>query len=201
LLDVLRTTGRPMGTAELADMLGLHPNSVREQITRLVKAGLVEQTAAAPVGRGRPALRYAAHPDPSEPDSYEVLARVLAEQLGRAPDAAAMAEAAGERWGRSLVGAADRVTTPRAAMDRLIRVLDVAGFAPEVPTPTSESISLRRCPFETLAHTDTTVVCGVHLGLMRGVLAASGAPVETVTLQPFVEPGRCLAHVASIQHA
>ena len=87
---------------------------------------------------------------------------------------------------------------PMAAGDairRLIGILDDAGFEPEAPADPTAPIRLRRCPFEALAHDHQTVVCGVHLGLMRGALRALGAPLDAVRLEPFVEPGVCLAHL------
>jgi len=39
------------------------------------------------------------------------------------------------------------------------------------------------------------IVCGVHLGLMRGVLAEQSAPVAAERLEPFVEPNLCIAHL------
>jgi hypothetical protein len=39
------------------------------------------------------------------------------------------------------------------------------------------------------------VVCSLHLGVMQGVLAEQRAPVETIDLQPFVEPSLCIAHL------
>jgi predicted ArsR family transcriptional regulator len=42
------------------------------------------------------------------------------------------------------------------------------------------------------------VVCSLHLGLMRGVLAEVRAPLKTDRLEPFVEPSLCLAHLALV---
>ena len=81
------------------------------------------------------------------------------------------------------------------AIRRLIGMLDDAGFDPEPTADMTAPIRLRRCPFEALAHEHQTVVCGVHLGLMRGALRAMGAPLDAVRLQPFVEPDVCLAHL------
>jgi hypothetical protein len=46
-----------------------------------------------------------------------------------------------------------------------------------------------------LARDDGEVVCGVHLGLMRGILRELGAPFDAISLEPFVEPALCLAHL------
>ena len=45
------------------------------------------------------------------------------------------------------------------------------------------------------ARRHTEVVCSVHLGLVRGALAAYGASEDGTALEPFAEPGACLLHV------
>lgn len=196
LLDVLRARRDDVGVAELASALGLHPNSVREQLAVLVAAGLVDRTAAAPAGRGRPAWRYRIRETALVPgDPYRALAAVLVDELGRRPDAESAAIGAGVAWGRSLVGAVGDEAAPDRAVDRLVGILDEAGFAPELPERPHGPIGLRHCPFEPLARTDPTVVCGVHLGLMRGALAALDVPIDVLALEPFVAPDLCVAHL------
>ena len=68
------------------ERLGLHPNSVREQLRRLEVAGLVRVSRAAPSGRGRPGLRFDLVPEPEDP--YRVLAGVLADQVAALPGCA-----------------------------------------------------------------------------------------------------------------
>jgi len=184
-----------MGIRELADAVGLHPNSVREQLARLAEAGLVATEAASPSGRGRPRLRYVARPEEDEQEPYRALARVLAEELERMADPATRAAEAGERWGRALVGPAGIVTEEDAAVGRLVGLLADAGFEPEGPDLPGGPIRLRCCPFEPLARDHRGVVCGVHLGLMRGALREMGAPLDAVTVEPFVQPDLCLAHL------
>jgi predicted ArsR family transcriptional regulator len=76
-----------------------------------------------------------------------------------------------------------------------VALLDAGGFAPE-PWVEGQPIRLRRCPFVPLANEHRPIICGVHLGLMRGALAELGAPLEAVRLEPFVAPDLCLAHLA-----
>ena len=85
--------------------------------------------------------------------------------------------------------------------ERLLVLLDAGGFAPE-PFAAGQPIRLRRCPFVPLAREREAIVCGVHLGLMRGALAELGSPLDAVRLEPFVEPDLCLAHLGPReQHA
>lgn len=197
LLAILRQADGPVGVRELAETVGLHTNSVREQLDQLVDAGLVARSIAPPAGRGRPGLRYVAAPEDGDPDpnAYRELARVLADQLALQPDPVAAATGAGERWGRTM--AADMAPTPTAAeaVDRVVTLLDHAGFAPERPADAGDPIRLRHCPFGPLARERQDVVCGVHLGLMKGALREMGAPLDAVRLEPFVAPDLCVAHL------
>ena len=195
LLAVLRDSRGPIGVRELADAVGLHPNSVREQLARLADAGLVATEAAPPSGRGRPRLRYVVRPEADEQEPYRALARVLAEELGRMADPATRAAEAGEGWGRALIKSAGIVTDEDAAVRHLVGLLADAGFEPEGPDLPGGPIRLRRCPFEPLARNHRSVVCGVHLGLMRGALREMGAPLDVVAVEPYVQPDLCLAHL------
>ena len=56
-------------------------------------------------------------------------------------------------------------------------------------------IRLRHCPFLELAEEYGDLVCRIHLGLMQGALAELRAPVTAAGLEPFAEPGACLARL------
>jgi predicted ArsR family transcriptional regulator len=206
LLGELRRAGRAMDVRELATIVGLHPNSAREQLTRLADAGLVRVTLAPAAGRGRPGHRYAAAPtETSEP--YRVLVSVLAEQLRDLPDAAGRSAAAGERWGRE-AAATLPPTSPEGAVDAVIELLAEAGFAPEsrprslVPgqaampeAPATTELRLRACPFLPLDPSNLDVICGVHLGFLRGALRELHAPVDAASIHPFTTPDACSARL------
>lgn len=197
LLAELRRADAPMGIRELAVSVGLHPNTVREHLDRLVAAGLVTRQASAPAGRGRPGLRYAAEPVGTEedPSAYRMLARVLATALAERADGVAAATGAGEDWGAQVAGTLAPVADPDMATQHLVTLLDDLGFAPEPDPEGGTSILLHHCPFGALGHERGDVVCGVHLGLMRGALRELGAPLDAVALEPFVTPDLCRARL------
>lgn len=188
-----------MAIRELADAVGLHPNTAREHLDQLVSAGLVRRETAAPTGRGRPGRRYSAAPQEraEDPQAYRALASVLATELAQRPNARDAATAAGERWGRAGMKTLPAPPSSADAVDRLVDLLDEIGFAPERAVGASDEIRLRPCPFGSLARDRGDVVCNVHLGLMRGALRELGAPLDAVSLQPFVEPNLCLAHLGA----
>lgn len=187
LLDLLRSSPAPRDIAGLAAELDVHPNTVRFHLDGLLASGLIEQAEGAPTSRGRPPVLFRAtrRMDPDGPTNYRLLATILTDQLADGRTPAATAAGLGRRWGQQLP-----VRTVRA----LVRTLDDLGFAPEPAK--RDSVSLRHCPFLDLVTDEKrrTVTCALHLGLMQGALSGSAVTVER--LEPFVEPDRCVAHLA-----
>jgi predicted ArsR family transcriptional regulator len=204
VLDVLRAAPAPVGVAETAERLGVHPNTVRFHLDALVGEGLVEPRVQEASGPGRPRTVYAARPgmDRGGERRYRLLAQVLLGRLAATgPEARSAAMEAGRDWGRSLVEAPppSRPPGPEESGDRLVELLDDLGFAPD---PDGEDgavrsrIRLRHCPFLELAEEYGQLVCPLHLALMQGALAEMRAPLTATGLEPFAEPDACLAHLA-----
>jgi predicted ArsR family transcriptional regulator len=200
VMDSLRQAGAPLTVYDLAERVGLHANTIRFHLARLVAAGLVREAPAAPSGPGRPRLVYAVVPGEPlhpEPPAYRLLAQILASHLAAsAPDAAASAILAGRRWGQFLTerqAPLRRLDAP-AATERLVGMFAELGFQPEAAED-GRRILLHRCPFREVAERQPEVVCSVHLGLMRGALATLGAPLEATRLEPFVTPQLCVARL------
>ena len=193
---MLRTTGRTMSVPELAAMVGSHPNTCREQLTRLLDAGLVTRTVERSGRRGRPGVRYGATPSDAVSVSRgtSALAKALVEHIGGLPDATDRAMDAGLRWGRS----AETDTQPGTPLERLVGLLDGAGFAPVALAGPGHAVGLRACPFGLFASGGPGPACGVHRGLLEGALRGLGPPAHGVVLEPFARPGLCLVHVDEV---
>src|ERR1035441_7629299 len=74
LFALLAQLGRPAGTVELAEQLGLHPNGVRLHLERLQRDGLlVREGESQSRGRPRDSWKIApdAHPGGRAPQAYE----------------------------------------------------------------------------------------------------------------------------------
>jgi predicted ArsR family transcriptional regulator len=207
VLEVLRADG-PLDVQAIAAKVDLHPNTVRSHLDQLIKAGLVESSVSARATPGRPRLSFAARPGtvPGPEDSYQTLAGILAAAIGAGTAAPGVAAAdIGERWGQDAVRAGGDGVDPlgeTGVLERVVGLLDDVGFAPTVgdahggeglAAGGSTVIELHRCPFATVAREHRDVVCGVHLGLLRGALSELGAPPTSVRLEPFVRPDLCLA--------
>lgn len=188
----------------LAETTGLHVNTLREHLDGLTLLGLVVRRRAAPSGRGRPAWLYQAT-EPAEPDQegrdelteYAGLASALAGAIARVSDDPSRdAARAGEDWGRGLArGSGEASVTPEEARDAVVGLLDDLGFEPRRTAGDLKTVRLTRCPLLQAAHSNTEVVCSVHLGVVRGALRAFGADPAGSGLLPFAEPGACLLTV------
>lgn len=197
VLEALRRAEGPMVVRELAAQMGLHDNTVRKHLDLLVESGFATRVRDGTARRGRPRYVYAAVPEPSPAEAplrnYRLLASVFAEYLYDRDDRQAAAEEAGRRFGaRSVDEPGDGDDPP--AVERVVQLLDDIGFRPELAADGSE-IRLRHCPFHELARDRPEVVCGIHLGLIRGALEQLGATEETVRLVPFVTPTLCVVQI------
>ncbi|MBS1674629.1 MAG: winged helix-turn-helix transcriptional regulator, partial [Actinobacteria bacterium] len=70
LFEASATHERPLGIGELCDATGLHANTVREHLQRLIDGGYVVPTTERRTTRGRPRVFYSAvtgAPDASSP--------------------------------------------------------------------------------------------------------------------------------------
>jgi predicted ArsR family transcriptional regulator len=154
--------------------------------------------------------------DPAGPRRYRLLAEMLLRELESDPDPESRAERAGRSWGVALAGADSDASAGDDVVVQLVSVLADLGFAPEplqaggplqsgeplqtggAPDPSEPTtIGLTHCPFLELVTIGPGLVCQVHLGLMRGVLAARSSSTTVDRLRPFATPDRCLAHLAA----
>jgi predicted ArsR family transcriptional regulator len=208
VLEELRRCGSAT-VPELADRVGLAPNTVRLHLDQLVDAALVTRERAEPTGRGRPRQLYTAVPDADVSDgAYRELARLLADTLASVgPTAEPAAMSTGRTWGSELVAQrADADTAAGTEVDtasgtdngaeQLVALMDDLGFEPRL-APDRSAVEMHHCPFHQVAQQHSDVVCGLHLGLMQGALQQLGSVLHATRLQPFATPRMCLAHLGA----
>lgn len=196
VLQTLRRSDRPMDVREIAEVVGLHANTVRSHLALLTDRGLVLAASEERDRPGRPRTLYTPADDDDRRD-YRMLAEALVAHLSAIEnDQSEAAVRAGQGQGERLVDSRGPrppvdADTARAAVTDLLRE---TGFRPR-PSPDGTHIDLHHCPFRELAEAAPEVVCGVHLGMMRGALQRMRAPLETVRLRPFATPGHCVAEL------
>jgi predicted ArsR family transcriptional regulator len=197
-----------MSIGAIADVLVVHPNTVRFHLEGLVGDGLVEFVEPGRKRQGRPPQMVQAvrQMDRGGTRHYPMLAEILTTALAAEQHPRAKALAAGRGWGNSLAtleiapASPSDLTSADEAIDRLVDVLDQFGFDPERRESGGEQqVGLWHCPFLELAENQTEVVCSLHLGLIQGVLEAWEAPITAEQLDEFVRPDMCLLHLKSIR--
>lgn len=183
-LELARATS-PRSTAEIAETLGLHANTVRPHLERMREVGLLDVHTDNRGSVGRPQHRYALAADaPSlglEPPAFPVLARMLTEVAAAAGVAAAATADVGAEQGRALAEAARAGRRPRAScIEAVTTMLSELGFDPAVVHDENlATIAFTHCPYAELAAVHPDVVCHLHRGLVEGfVESIGGAGVE-----------------------
>jgi predicted ArsR family transcriptional regulator len=179
----LARAGSPRSTADVAESLELHPNTVRPHLERMRDVGLLVVEADGRGSVGRPQHRYALAPDaPSlglEPPAFPLLARMLVPLAAASelePDDVALV---GAEAGRAMA-VADGAVPARACTEALTAMLSTLGFDPAVADDDDlATIAFTHCPFAELAAAHPEVVCHLHRGLIEGyVEQIGGASVE-----------------------
>jgi predicted ArsR family transcriptional regulator len=193
LYRYLRLSGRPVPVRELATRLGLHANTIRPHLRRLVEAGLVaSETRRGAVGR--PQTVYSALPrDDREGRDYRLLADILA-SLASGARARAGAETLAREWGDYLVtrhAPPPGARRPGPNLAALREALAEAGFDPRFRRRGSRSVevALRGCPFRDLLEEHRDLVCTVHRGLLEGMLEGSRPRLHLRSFEPLADRG------------
>lgn len=182
LLEVLAGRAAASTVEEIADLTGLHANTVRSHLDGLVEDELVARHRVRTGRRGRPSWRYRVIPERmAGAPEYVGLAISLAEQIAAvSDDPGQVARAAGARWAAQIPDGGDTA-------DGVVELLADLGFAPQAE---GEDIRLVQCPLLSAARRNPEVVCGVHEGLIRARLDGG----EDGWLEPFAGPGYCMWH-------
>lgn len=164
---------------ELCEATGLHPNTVREHLQRLIDGGYVVQATERRTTRGRPRTLYSAATGAADASS---------------PIARDKAKAAAQRGDllRRMLPATASVLGRDATyqLDALIEHLEESGFEPVVDDE-QLTVDLTPCPHAAGRAEDRPMLCSVHLGLMQGVLAEAGGPLAAEAVRAPGRPEEC----------
>lgn len=202
----------PRSTAQIADSLDLHVNTVRPHLERMREVGLLDVRSEARRGVGRPQHLYSLASDaPSlglEPSPYPTIARMLLRLAASAGlDADAIAAAGRDQ------GEHDARPWPAGSppVEALMTELDAMGFDPEVAIDRADdtdpgvdasvdgpveiaTIAFAHCPFAELAESNPSVVCALHRGMVEGFLAGIDGPCP-VAFHTLVDRDPCRVEI------
>lgn len=190
VLDALAESGSPLDAAAIAEQVHLHVTTARFHLEQLEQAGLVRRRLERAGSRGRPRVLFQADPSTRADDAQRELSGALANALAEdEDDGRARAIRAGKQWSAEY---ADEIAAATdAGAEPLVRILERLGFDPET-RPDGQAVDLHSCPFRAEARQNPSVVCSVHLGLIRGVVESLGHDADDSGLTPFVEPELCV---------
>ena len=175
-LELARAT-RPLSTSDVAEVLGLHPNTVRPHLERMREVGLLDVEVDSRGSVGRPQHRYSLAADaPSlglEPPTFPLMAGLLANVAAACAPEADHVAAVGRDHGRHAARA--RAVTGTGCVDSVRAELAELGFDPVEDTDGDVvTIAFTRCPFQTLAEAFPELVCHLHRGMVEGMVEVLG---------------------------
>lgn len=190
ILDALRAADSELSAERVAEVVGIHVNTARFHLKRLVEDGLASESTAKAEGRGRPQVRYRARHEAGD-RSYLMLAQMLTDVAVTTAKPGPVAKV-GRAWGERLMNE----TADGDPVDRLEAVMAAIGFAPVVTRNGGDvDIELHHCPFLEVAREQPGLICGMHQSLVQGVLDGLDAGLTVHRLNPFVTPTTCTAHL------
>ena len=206
-LEIARSP-MPRSTADIAETLGLHPNTIRPHLERMREVGLLDVEVDSRGAVGRPTNRYSVAADaPSlglEPPAFPTLAGLLAQVAAQSLPAVEDITEIGRRQGRVAAlrnsAGGSRPTSARACASALMAELANLGF-----DPTSEldddaegaglTIAFAHCPFRELAEIYPQLVCNLHRGIVEGfadaVAEEAGIGWEVAEFHTLVDRDPC----------
>lgn len=176
-LELARASA-PLATADVAEALDLHPNTVRPHLERMRDVGLLDVAVDGRRSVGRPQHLYSLAADaPSlglEPAAFPLIAGLLANVAAScSPDPDAVASV-GRQHGRH-AGAAQAVAGADSCVAAVRKELAELGFDPVTETDGSvTTIAFTNCPYQQLAEAFPDLVCHLHRGVVEGMVEVLG---------------------------
>lgn len=180
----------PLTVEQVAELTGLHANTVRGHLDVLLATGSITREAADSQGRGRPRWLY--RPATPQTSPFQFLAEALTVQLARTQDPA-MADAAAERWAHALPDL-PLAFSPDEAVAETTEALNRLGFN-AIASPVGDAISVTGCPYADLVD-DNPVICDIHTALVVRLLDQTGQPVTLDAMEVWARRGMCVARLA-----
>jgi predicted ArsR family transcriptional regulator len=207
----LARSPRPLATADVAESLDLHANTVRPHLERMRDVGLLVVETEGRGGVGRPQHRYSIAPDaPSlglEPPAMPLLAAMLAgvaAASGAAPEEAAevgrlqgraaaarLVPAASRDGGPDGVASDDEPDDAEVCLEALVADLSRLGFDPAVAADREGvTVAFAHCPFAALAEAHPEIVCHLHRGMVEGIVEVVGG-LDITAFRTLVDRQPC----------
>ena len=209
----IRRQGKPVSRDEAADHVGISRKLAAFHLDKLVERGLLTAHYARLPGRsGRGAGRSSKLYEPSDLEvdislperRYDIVGEIIVAALDEDSDdsprevAKRIAFEKGQAIGDQI---RDQMRLRPPGSERALSVAEEAlseyGFEPYREDP--ETISLRNCPFHTLARQSPELVCGLNREFIDGLLRGLGNDSVEAALLPT--PGQCCVKLRAPQES
>lgn len=196
IFQAIARSSVPLSTAEIAEMSGLHVNTVRPHLERMRDVGLLRVDTEARGEIGRPQHRYSVAAGAPRVGfgeaAYAALARgLLMAMVDARVDREILVEA-GRAIGRE--GAA-RSASGVGVLAALMAEQNRQGFDPDLERAGRDEagspIIRFHCPFPDLAAANPELVCGFHRGMVDGLLEERVAGAVTSTFSTILDDPPC----------
>lgn len=193
----------PMTTVEIADAIGLHPNTVRPHLERLRDAGLIQVESANSGTPGRPKHLYCKAVEAPELRQAKAALPALAEMLLEVASASV-----GDSAPQAMVEFGRRQGASEAALiaggsgcpESVIVGMSEHGFRSRLDGGVAGAkdavVEFTYCPFRDMDISHPDLVCSLHRGLVEGMVEARGGSVVEFR-GSYREPETCRVGVAS----
>jgi predicted ArsR family transcriptional regulator len=171
-----------MTVNDLATVTGLHPNTAREHLARLIDENYVTCEPESRDTKGRPRMMYSAvdgceHLDEAKRNAKVALAERRADQV------------------RILLPIREVARTPeQRQIDVIEDHLDQSGYDWDIDLG-AHHVHLHQCPFADMVR-DHPEVCGVHFRILQSLLQQTGGPLEADRIHPFSGADTCTVDIA-----
>lgn len=177
IYEHLGVSPAPRTTAEIAELLGLHPNTVRPHLERMRDVGLLDVSVDARGEVGRPQHRYALAADaPSlhvNAPAVDELAGMVLSMATRLGASSGDAHDVGYDRGVERATAYERAPS---SLEALVAELDRMGFEPSVGEGEEGAavVAFDRCPFQAQVDEHPELICSLYHGIVSGLLDGMG---------------------------
>ena len=191
LLYQLQSRGT-MTVNDLAEATGLHHNTAREHLDRLINEGFVTCAPETRDSKGRPKMLYSAASGVST-ELGSIRARKIAAAQERADQLRRMLPllTVSQHTFAGCTGPA-----AQRQLDALDDHLDQSGFDASVAANGTQ-LNLHDCPYSEMVK-DHPEVCAVHYRLIQGVLEQADGPLRAVSLNLINAPHLCVIDVVAL---
>lgn len=168
IFEYLLKSTEPVSVSELTEFTRLNHTGIRQHLEILRRSGLIDELREPPKGRGRPRVLYVASAEARRgpTKAYERLSLLLLEALTTHNSPRSIGKKEGVRLATEL---APKYSDP-------VRIIHEAMIGWEfsatvVNNRDFAAIVLNRCPLESAVNLADKTVCGLHIGIIEGILS------------------------------